>query len=129
MQRSRAFYEGVLRLEPIYANDRSSAYAVAGRDACGLDFHRQYERKPARCQRITVSGLTIAKALSTPGAKPYSQAKNARSTFVKVARFGDLRRRTLICCRSARFSASSEARDRNRPTSAYQINLQILDIG
>ena len=34
-------------------------------DTCGLparrpDFHRQNERKPARCQRITVSGSRIA---------------------------------------------------------------------
>ena len=32
MARSRAFYEGVLGLEPIYSDDRLSAYAVAGRD-------------------------------------------------------------------------------------------------
>jgi catechol 2,3-dioxygenase-like lactoylglutathione lyase family enzyme len=33
MARSRAFYEGVLGLEPIYSDNRLSAYAVAGRDA------------------------------------------------------------------------------------------------
>ena len=32
MARSRAFYEGVFGLEPIYSDDRLSAYAVAGRD-------------------------------------------------------------------------------------------------
>jgi len=32
MARARAFYEGVLGLEPIYSDDRLSAYAVAGRD-------------------------------------------------------------------------------------------------
>jgi len=32
------------------------------------DFHRQNKRKPARCQRITVSGSTISKAFTTPGA-------------------------------------------------------------
>ena len=32
MARSRSFYEGVLGLEPIYSDDRLSAYAVAGRD-------------------------------------------------------------------------------------------------
>ena len=32
MARSRAFYEGVFGLEPIYGDDRLSAYAVAGRD-------------------------------------------------------------------------------------------------
>ena len=32
MPRARAFYEGVLGLEPIYTDNRLSAYAVAGRD-------------------------------------------------------------------------------------------------
>ncbi len=32
-----------------------------------LDFHRQNKRKPARCHRITVSGLTIRKAFTTLG--------------------------------------------------------------
>jgi catechol 2,3-dioxygenase-like lactoylglutathione lyase family enzyme len=32
MVRARAFYEGVLGLEPIYSDNRLSAYAVGGRD-------------------------------------------------------------------------------------------------
>ena len=32
------------------------------------DFHRQNERKPARCHRITVSGFTNTKAFPTRGA-------------------------------------------------------------
>ncbi len=32
------------------------------------DIHRQNKRNLARCQRMTVSGLTITKALRTPGA-------------------------------------------------------------
>jgi catechol 2,3-dioxygenase-like lactoylglutathione lyase family enzyme len=32
MVRARAFYEGVLGLEPIYSDNRLSAYAVARRD-------------------------------------------------------------------------------------------------
>ena len=32
MVRARAFYEGVLGLEPIYSDNLLSAYAVAGRD-------------------------------------------------------------------------------------------------
>ena len=32
MDRSRAFYEGVLGLEPIFSDSRLSAYAVGGRD-------------------------------------------------------------------------------------------------
>ena len=31
------------------------------------DFHRQNKRKPARCQRMTVSGLTITKAFTMRG--------------------------------------------------------------
>src|SRR5258705_3840179 len=56
---------------------------------------RQYAQKPARCQRITVSGLTIFKASSTPGASRYNPANTRRSMLVKVSRCGDLRRSTL----------------------------------
>jgi hypothetical protein len=66
-----------------------------GRPPGDLDFHRQYKRKPARCQRMTVSGLTIAKALSTFGVKLYSPANITRSMLLKVGRLGDFRRRTL----------------------------------
>ena len=102
---------------------------ASGRPPSGRDLHRQYDRKPARCQRITVSGLTIAKALNTPGAKPYSLANTSRSMLPRVGRFGDLRRRILSWWRSTRISASSEARDRNSPTNANQISLQRLIIG
>ena len=36
-----------------------------------LYFHRQYNRKPARCHLTTVSGLTIASASRTPGRYPF----------------------------------------------------------
>jgi hypothetical protein len=39
-------------------------------------------------------------------------------------RAGVLRRSTFNWCRSTRFSASNEARDRNSPAKAHQINLQ-----
>jgi hypothetical protein len=51
----------------------------------GLDFHRQYAWKPARCQRITVSGLTIARASSMPGAHGYNPAKYQMVHAVKSA--------------------------------------------
>jgi hypothetical protein len=95
-----------------------------GRPPRGRDFHRQYKRKPARCQRITVSGLTIAKALSTSGAKPYSPTNTIRSMLPRIGRLSDLRRRILSWCRSARISISSEARDRNNPISPHEISLQ-----
>jgi hypothetical protein len=37
-----------------------SALVTAGRPQRCFDFHRQYDLNPPRCQRITVSGWTIA---------------------------------------------------------------------
>jgi hypothetical protein len=51
--RSRAFYEGVLGLEPIYSDNRLSAYAVAGRDV-PLIF-----RKGTTGQTVTLPSGTI----------------------------------------------------------------------
>ncbi len=48
MARSRAFYEAVLGLAPIYGDDRLSAYAVGGRDVL-LVF-----RKGATTQTVTL---------------------------------------------------------------------------
>ena len=53
MARSRAFYEGVLQLTPIYNDDRLSAYAVGGRDVL-LVF-----RKGASGQTVTLPSGTI----------------------------------------------------------------------
>jgi len=53
MARARAFYEGVLGLEPIYSDNRLSAYAVAGRDVL-LVF-----RKGATGQTVTLPSGTI----------------------------------------------------------------------
>jgi len=51
--RSRAFYEGVLGLAPIYSDDRLSAYAVAGHDVL-LVF-----RKGATARAVTLPSGTI----------------------------------------------------------------------
>ena len=101
------------------------AGGVLGRPPRGLDFQRQYARKPARCQPITVSGLRIFRASSTPGAKRYSPANTTRSMLLKTTRFGHLRLSTLSWCRRTRTSASNAARDRNTPIRAHQINSQI----
>ena len=53
MVRARAFYEGVLGLEPIYGDNRLSAYAVAGRDVL-LVF-----RKRTTGQTVVLSSGTI----------------------------------------------------------------------
>jgi hypothetical protein len=62
-------------------------------------------------------------------ASTYSPANTSRSMLPRVGRFGDLRRRILNWWRSAKISVSSEARDRNSPTNANQINLQRPIIG
>jgi len=53
MPRSQAFYEGVLGLEPIYSDDRLTAYPVAGRDVL-LVF-----RKGATGETVTLPSGTI----------------------------------------------------------------------
>ena len=53
MARARAFYEGVLQLEPIFQDNRLTAYAVAGRDVL-LIF-----RRGSATQTATIPGGTI----------------------------------------------------------------------
>jgi len=42
------------------------------------DHQRQKRRKPSRCQRITVSGLTMVNQDRPPGNQLYSQTKRNR---------------------------------------------------
>jgi hypothetical protein len=76
-----------------------------------LDFQRQNDRNPARCQRTTVSGRTMASASTMVGARRYSTTNTNRSKVPKTNLFGLLRRSTLtlICCRRTRISASSRS--------------------
>ena len=62
MARSRAFYEGVLGLEPIYSDDRLSAYAVAGRDVL-LVFRKGTTGKTVTLPSGTIPGHGGAGAL------------------------------------------------------------------
>ena len=55
------------------------------------DFQRQKERKPARCQRRTVSGLTIVNVSRMRGAIRYRQTKRRRSKSRRAGRLGALR--------------------------------------
>src|SRR5262249_32468547 len=73
---------------------------------------------------MTVSGLMIASAARTSGNNQQRPTKINRSVLLKAGLLGPIRRRTLICWRSTRFSASSAALERNKPTSAHQISLQ-----
>jgi len=61
---------------------------------------------------------------SNIGEQSTEAAEINRSVLLKAGLFGPVRRRTLICWRSTRFSASSADLERNRPTSAHQISLQ-----
>ncbi len=99
-----------------------------GRPHRGLDFQRQYRRKPARCHRTTVSGRTMASASQLFGNSWQTQPRTILSTADNGTRPGLPRRSTLICCRNTRISASSAARGRNRSTAAPRIILQRANI-
>lgn len=62
-------------------------------------------------------------AFRIEGKSRYIQMKISRSMFFSLTRDGDLRLRTVTCCRSTRISAPSRARDfkRERATSSSSI--------
>ncbi len=71
----------------------------------------QYEW--ALCQRTSVSGRMIVRTDRIDGNQRYSWIKNQRSWFVSRMRPRSLRRKTINCCRSTAFSASSRNFDLN----------------
>src|SRR3954466_4312621 len=102
---------------------RRTSRGTFGLPARLRDFHRHKMRKPARCQRITVSGSTIMSASKIRGAIRYKQTKIIRSKLLKTGRRGDARRSTFSWWRRASISASSEVFDRNSPRSIHLIRL------
>src|SRR6202022_85581 len=92
------------------------------------DRQRQYARNPARCQRMMVSGLTIATTSRTDGNQRKSQTNRKRSVLLRCGRFGVRRRSTLTCCRRTRFSASSVALALKREARIPRISLNRLVI-
>jgi len=56
-----------------------------GRPPRERDFHRQYSRKPERCQRSTVSGCTIVMVFLSDAKSRHSQAISSRSAQVSRA--------------------------------------------
>ena len=100
-----------------------------GLPPCRLDFQRQNDRNPARCQRTTVSGRTMASASKMPGARRYNPTNTNRSKVRKTGLFGDLRRSTLICCRRTRISASSRTLERISLVSGVYSSMKISTIG
>ena len=102
---------------------------TAGRPQRGFDFHRQYDLNPARCQRITVFGRTIASASYILGNSRQTPPNINRSIDTNRSLLGLARRSTLMCCLSTRISASSAARDRNRSPAIARINRHKSSIG
>ena len=106
-----------------FADQLAEFRRYGGADRASLDFQRQYDRKPARCQRITVSGRMMASASRVFGNNPQIQPRTNRSLAENGNRPSLPRRSTMICCRSTRISASSAARDRNRSRTRPKIGL------
>jgi hypothetical protein len=100
---------------------------TAGRPQRCFDFHRQYN--PPRCQRITVSGRTIASAPYNLGNSRQTPPNINLSIETNRSLLGFARRSTLICCLSTRISASSATRDRNRSLAIPKINRHKSSIG
>jgi hypothetical protein len=107
---------------------RRISNGTAGRPQRCLDFQRQYDLKPARCQRITVSGRTIASASYILGHSRQTPPNINLSIEMKGGLLGRVRRSTLICCLKTRISASSATRDRSRSITIPKISLHKSNI-
>ena len=95
---------------------------TVGRPQRRLDFHRQYDLNPRRCQRITVSGRTIASASYILGNSRQTPPNINLSIETNRSLLGLARRSTLSCCLSTRISASSATCDRNRSPTIPKIS-------
>src|SRR3984893_15382100 len=102
---------------------------TAGRPQRCFDFHRQYDLNPPQCQRITVSGRTIATAPYILGKSRQTPPNINLSIETNRSLLGLARRSTLICCLSTRISASSATCDRNRSLAIAKINRHKSSIG
>src|SRR3984893_15292418 len=94
-----------------------------GRPQRRRDFQRQYDLKPARCQRITVPGRTIASASYILGNRRQTPPNISLSIEMNGGLLELARRSTLICCLSTKISASSATRDRSRSMTIPKISL------
>src|ERR1700739_3827780 len=101
---------------------------TAGRPQRRRDFQHQHSLKPARCQRITVSGRTIASASYILGNSQQIPPNISLSIDANRSLLGLVRRSTLICCLSIKISASSVARDRRRSITIPKISLHKSNI-
>jgi hypothetical protein len=102
---------------------RRISKGTVGRPQRRLDFQRQYDLNPARRQRITVSGRTIAGASYILGNSRQTLPNISLSIEMKGGFLGLARRSTLICYLNTTISASSATRDRNRSITIPKISL------
>src|ERR1700720_419770 len=107
---------------------RRISNGTVGRPQRRRDFQRQYDLKPARCQRITVSGRTIASASYILGNRRQTPPNISLSIEMNGGLLELARRSTLICCLSTKISASSATRDRSRSMTIPKISLHKSNI-
>jgi hypothetical protein len=110
------------------ADQPANLQRYGGRPQRCRDFQRQYDLKPARCQRITVSGRTIASVSYVLGNSWQTPPNISLSIDPNGSLLGLPRHSTLICCLSTRISASSVARDHSRSITAPKISLHKSNI-
>ena len=102
------------------ASDQSEENVRLGRPIRRLDRQRQYSRKPARCQVITVAGFTIAKAPDHRGYTFRSMIQNSRSSRFNTGR-RCFRFSTATCWRRASTSNEMSRRLRKKTAKAARI--------
>src|SRR5215475_554312 len=107
---------------------RRISSGTVGRPRPRRDVQRQYDLKPARCQRMTVSGRTIARASYVLENRRQTAPNISLSIEIKERRLGQDRSSTLICCLKTRISASSATRDRRTSITIPKINLHKSNI-
>jgi hypothetical protein len=114
----------VIAMSGAIGPEQSFALAAGGSGDVfrGRDLRRQNRRKPARCQRRTVSGRTMAIARRHDGNTRAPMSSFSRSTRWSVGRL-PRRRRTLTWWRSTAFSMISSRRGRTASTATPAISL------
>jgi len=84
----------------------------------------QYKRKPARCQRTTVSGVTTMRACCHPDQNLRAMTQQTLSNISSLG-LGCFRFSTASCWRRARFSSKRLRRARKRQRSALNRSLKM----
>src|SRR5215471_4612695 len=92
-------------------------------------FQVQNNRKPLRCQAMTVSGLTMTSVDRQSAQALDNHAQKTRSAIVNLGRFLAEQRSTPIWCRSARISTWRAACERNTENIVERNKDITLNIG